>query len=463
MSAVKTEYDLCIVSHNERHHHLAEELSRQNWKVALIDVRNQRGAWKSADLVNPFGLSVDKRITPENLEYYNKTYSISASDKAFTLKFKNRVFESNTEIEPYVLKREKISSSQKNSFNYVCSSTGAELFELKKMNLADAYQDFENSNLLMMTGQIASNNFKPHYLAHHGLQYMPIFNDWKKLNQVQSKDQIERSYEYFRLVNLESLVQNKQKRFEIQIQAAKSNSLNSLVQSSFIQSRLLIWGLSTEETEFCFPKLTNGFFDSKILQADWNWQSFRFRMKSKIKDQIQTDSWPKHFYICFDPRLEWTHENLLLVNEVNEAQKASENSHVYDVFLRIPNIFRFNSSYHQELAEKLQKNLNDLFSGTGWENLSLPIESELGREKLGPSIYPIFDAQKRMHHKRLMRSNLFYDSSEEIMSYQLQIQILRQQEYYRLFMQMRDHWINEELKKVERAKKIRKLLRRPEL
>ena len=304
---------------------------------------------------------------------------------------------------------------------------------------------FEDLWLVNLSRQMASSIYLENSKAHVLDPGVPIFDDLYKDGSSSETRNSEKFFKDVLLVKnmeptrLSSVQKNSDGFFEVGLEipfegGARSSGLYPLK----MRSRVLIWALTSAETEFLSHDSAQLLFSGKSIEPTWSWQRFSFGGPADVIER-----WPIQFYAVQHLRLPWTHDNFTLISK--------KTAQTFDVWMRIPSIFRFNSDYLYKLGEKFQKLLTQRFVSKDFEVLDAPLESKVSREQLGPPRWPIYSFADIASLKPLNHPYLIFESCENLKTHQVQAQLSFQNRLFENLTQMRREWLAVEARAKQKA------------
>ncbi len=410
MQDTKTSFDIIFVSAFGRHHWLAKELAASEWRVGHIDVTKLLGQWGEQDVKNPFGLSKVPDLNPEQLQSWQTMTKAIKVENGLSILLNEGPFEGSGPLKDFF--KTRFSSHQVGSFD-----------------------DTWRSGL---TKQLASSVYLDNFKAHELSTEIPVSDEiLKDLSTPDSRH----SQKFFKDVphvqNFEparfsSIEKAQDGHFELVIETPyQGESKSNAYEPRKMRSRVLVWALTSAETEFLSHELMPFLFFSKIVDPAWSWQRFSYVGPAEVLER-----WPTQFYLLGHLRMPWTHDNLCLISKRDSSRNEVSR---FDVWMRVPTIFRFNSNYHFALGHQLQIKLNERFVAKDFELVDLPIESNLAKEKLGPPRWPVYLFEDQP--KALKNPYLIFESCEILKTHQAQASLRFQADLYANLEVLRKQWL----------------------
>lgn len=408
-------FDIVFVSAFGRHHWLAKELAGSEWGVGHIDVSKLLGQWGDQDIKNPFGLSKVESLNKAQFSSWQAMANAQKVENGLSLLLDRGPFEGSGPLRDFF-----------------------------KSNLDTASnQSFEQNWLENLSKQLASSIYLDNFKAHELTAEVPISDElWSDASSPETRHsrnffkdvQLVQNFEASRFLSVEK---NSAHGFEMNIETPyQGESKSSAFESKKIKTRVLVWALTSAETEYISRESVSILFSSKVIDPTWSWQRFSYSGPREVLER-----WPIQFYLLEHLRMPWTHDNLCLI--------AKKSSTQFEVCMRIPTIFRFNSDYHFALGNHLQNKMADRFTSKEFELIDLPIESKVSKEKLGPPRWPVY-AQKDQS-KPLKHPFLIFESCENLKTHQAQASLKFQQGLYSNLTLLRKQWLAVEAKAQQKA------------
>jgi len=451
-------YDVVFVSAYGRHNWLVRELDRNQWRVAHIDIGSLLGEWSEDDVRNPFGLAKTSGLNSEQFAYWQALSGGQKISNGLSILFDSGPFEGSGPLTDFLQASKQIPSEVT-----VCLRQVGEDDILKRWGLKSL--KFEDIWMLNLSQQLSSTLFSENAYSGEISGCLPIFSEMYKdfsSSEMRNPGQFFKNLELvtnFEATHLSGIRKSPDGFFEIDLAynlekhlarrktnletsgegvSAKSFQAQKPAVDHKLKTRVLVWGLSSAESEFLSHDVARFLYSTQNLEAKWSWQRFSFNGPSEI-----LELWPTQFYMLKNLRLPWTHDNLCLI-----SQKARSG---FDVWMRIPSIFRFNLDYISELAMQFTKRLGEKFLSEDFACVDLPIETKLGKERLGPPRWPVYLPEDRARLKALKDKYLVFDSCEHLKTHQVQAQLKFQEKLFHELTLMRKHWLAVEAKAMQKA------------
>lgn len=228
------------------------------------------------------------------------------------------------------------------------------------------------------------------------------------------------------------LIENKNLMTGIEVKADRS---------FVIQPDEVVWGLSSEETRSLSSKVQKQIYPEGVLEPLWSWVRYRL----KIKDSPEQRQFPWHMCLLQDELLPWTHENFLVMQRTSSPE-------LFDVWMRIPNIQRFNKIYLQDKATAAMEVLKQRLPQVEILLQDEPQEYRYNYNELGGSRFPVYDKKSLQKHRPIKMKNTYFDGPEQWKVYTYSSMAQTQEGI--LIEILKKHWKKQEkLKRMEKSKK----------
>ncbi len=445
MEDYKTSYDVIFVSAFGRHHWLSKELAKNEWQVGHVDVSRLLGSWSEQDLKNPFGMSMTSNAAadanPAQVDAWKTMVHAQKVSHGVSLLMDRGPFEGSGPLKEFF----KTKLAIKTEVSDVLSAKSQVLETEADLDQKIKSLGFEDLWLVNLSRQMASSVYLENAKSSLLDNGVPIFDElYKDCSTIESRS----SESFFREIvlakNIEpSRFSSVQKAadgfFEIGLEVpfeggAKSSGLYPLK----MRSRVLVWALTSAETEFLSHDVSQFLFAGKNIEPTWSWQRFSFSGPAEVIER-----WPIQFFSVGHLRLPWTHDNLTLISKKTAT--------TFDVWMRVPAIFRFNSDYLFQLGEKFQKALVSRFVSKDFEVVEAPLETKMAKDHLGPPRWPVYSFADIANFKPLKHTYLIFESCENLKTHQVQAQLNFQNKLFENLTNMRREWLAVEARAKQKA------------
>lgn len=389
---------ILIVSAFGRAHWLATQLAYKGFSVQLIDVSSQLGPWMPADFEGPFGFFRSPFWTDSYLERLKQEGVALEQEHGFSLWLKSGPLELRSSLTSHRLRSlEQSENIQK----YVQNHDGYS--DLQKKETADRLKTlpFSSKWFAKFAHFFMSNNLIP--LAEHNEDYFIRSNLCPVLDRyfvrTATAETIEKSLVWCESQGVE-VIRNA-KIADVAFGGGKINGFEvQAEQSGIVKANQYVWGLTSLETQFAFPKVFDKIYN-KVIEPEFTWQRFSIRLvESKERDLL-----PLSFLLIDELEFPWTHENFILVRK---SQKAGE----FDAWILLPYSQRFQKKFLEAYAEKIIQKFQDRMVLFKPSLVALPIEAELSSKDLGGVLFPVYSSQSLNSSFAKKFQNLYFDNVE---------------------------------------------------
>ena len=171
--------------------------------------------------------------------------------------------------------------------------------------------------------------------------------------------------------------------------------------SGVIHADQLIWSLSSIETERLKGRFVEELFHGKVLKPEWVWMRYRLDLMSPDLNEAL----PMKFVVLEDLALPWSHANMLLVQKT-----ASHDS--YDVWVRIPEVHRFQKSYIGEIGQQILERFKSRILGLQPRLIDYPQEYHYDEATMGAPRFGQYGVEQRGKIRRRHLVNIHYGGPE---------------------------------------------------
>jgi len=387
---------VALVSAFGRGNWLASELKSMGYSVHLLDVTSNLGRWTPEDREGPFGFYHTKDLRASQLERIVEEDYLDEVKQGLTLLLKRGPLELKSQLNFFWLENLNVSQELR---NYVFSYASLSSEKRKKLLAEVTGKPFAETWFLNLAHQLASNVYKSNEESYQYGEPTPCFSTLsvrrasrrgydKSLEWCESK-----GISVYRKASIKDISIDKKHCIDIEYQSEKSGALTC---------DHYIWMLSSEETEYLNPKISRELFPSGVLKSEWTWTRYRFN----FSEGSYLQSLPQYFVIIEDLNLPWTHENLCIVEQTVKET-------VFDIWVRIPTIHRFQKSYIEELSEKVSRLITDKLPYSSPQLLDPPQEYLYNFNELGPGVFPVYNDEEFEAFKPRSIKNMFFNGPEK--------------------------------------------------
>ena len=382
--------DVLIVTLYGRGHWLALECQKKGYDVALLDLTPLMGEWSLEDLEGPFGVFESKKHTASQMMRLTDEGPLVLNDRGYVIWLKTGPLELKGPLGAFQIKKNHIPDTV---IEYLHLTDGGDLSKLTDFLSQIENLPFEKNWLVHFAHQITSSVFMENTRGLLFGSVLPIMNSF-----------------YYRKFHKKKAKQNPSYSVLSSSLLKKNISLNgtkSLLESvryqkgKQIKAQQIIWMLSSQETDFCFGKNAKVLFPKDIMTPKLYWTKYRLCFeKTNILESL-----PDHFVMLEDIYLPWMHDNLSIV------QKTSYRG-IIDVWMRFPYAQRFQKDYVQNHCISLQKHFQNRIYESRLNIQDWPREVLDNPNKIGPSIFPVYDFKERQLLKRSPLKNVIFEGPE---------------------------------------------------
>jgi hypothetical protein len=395
---MSTEARILIISAFGRAHWLATQLAAKGFSVQLVDVSAQLGPWRPADFEGPFGFFRSAFWADSYLERLKQEGITQEQNNGFTIWLKSGPLELRSPLTNYRL---KALGQNDNIQKYVQNHDGYSDLQKKETAVRLKALAFSAKWFAKFAHYIMTNNLIP--LVDHNDDYFirshlcPVLDQYF-IRHTQA-DTIEKSLAWCEAQGV-VVVRNAQIA-DIALSGAKIDGFEIQAEKSgFVKANQYVWGLSSLETQFAFPKIFKKIF-TDVIEPDSIWQRFRIKLPaSKLRDLL-----PPSFLLMEELEFPWTHENFILVRKTESAEE-------FDAWMLLPYSQRFQKKYLEEYAEKIMQIFYQRSALFNPSLVALPLEAELSSKELGGALFPVYTSHSLNSQFTKKFQNLYFDSAE---------------------------------------------------
>lgn len=391
-----------LISAFGRGHWLAAALAQEGIKTTLVDVSSKLGVWPSEDVEGPFGFFRTDKISELQMERLYSDDPYYELPNGFTVWLKNGPLEFKGPLTKFKTDQSSLDSHIKDFFlGALPAKTSKALYK----NL-EAF-NFDQSWLLHLAHQWAGTTYQPNSLGATVGSALPFFSSF--LVRQATRNGLEKSLEWLEKKGVDVI--RPTQIFDASFGAGKSITgleLSGEKQQGLFRLEQIVWCLTSEESYFFNERLGKYFFPEGPLESEWCWVRYRV----SLEQSFERDHLPMHTLIVDDIYSPWTHENMLVL------QRTSLAGH-FDVWMRIPNVQRFNKEYLVERSQRMKEYIVGRMPLTEPQVLSFPQEYYYTYAQLGPARFPVFGEKQSARRGKIAYSNLHLDGPEEWSQYAL--------------------------------------------
>lgn len=384
-----------IVSTYGRGYWLASELQRENIPVVLIDVTSKLGVWPPEDVEGPFGFFRPDEMTDTQGERVFSEDAFESVDQGFTLWLHDGPLELKSSLTQYRL-------DKNNQNKEVCDAlmSGKQGYK----NLAGvqkwAAENFKQSWIMHMAHQWGATTYVPSARASLAGKPLNLMNSFSVRKATRAGQQ--KSIDWLKSKNVE--VHQQTEILDLSFKTNKSISgveIQGEQRSGLMRVEQVVWMLSSEESYFVAPKIAKRLFPEGALEPEWCWVRYRMKMSACP----ERDAIPLHVLLVNQITSPWTHQNMMVIQRT-----ALEDQ--FDMWIRIPNVQRFNKEYLRIRGEKLMEILRERLPLALPEIQSYPQEFYYTYSQIGPSSFPVYAEGLESRRRKMSFNNVFVDGAE---------------------------------------------------
>ncbi len=383
-----------IISAFGRGHWLAAALVQEGIKTTLVDVTAKLGVWPVEDAIGPFGFFRTDGLAETKLERLYAEDAFQECSNGFTIWAQEGPLEFKGPLTKFKIEKLSLSSHVREFFLGETSSKQSRALYKNIETLS-----FDQSWLLHLSHQLASTTYASNALGASVGDSLPLFSSF--LLRQPSRNSLERSFEWLKSKGVDVL----QPHQIVDASFGSGKVITGLELSGENQGlfRLdqIVWMLSSEESYFLNERLARYFYPEGPLEPDWCWVRYRL----SLQGCFERDHLPLHTVVIQDIQSPWVHENLMVLQRTSLADQ-------FDVWIRIPNVQRFNKDYLTTRSELIKKNLSGRMPLSAPEILSFPQEYYYTYAQLGPSRFPVFSNMQSSRRGKSLYRNLYLDGPE---------------------------------------------------
>lgn len=383
-----------LISAFGRGHWLAAALAQEGIKTTLVDVSSKLGVWPSEDVEGPFGFFRNERIGETQMERLYADDPFSEVANGFTIWFKDGPIELKGPLTKFKTDLLPMLPQVK---DFLMGGVNAKQSKALYKNISSL--DFKNSWLLHLAHQWAGTTYIPNALSANEGEALPLYSSF--LIRQSTRNGLEKSLEWLASKDVEVI--KPQQIVDASFGGGKSITgleLSGEKQGLF-RLEQVVWMLTSEETYFLNERLGKYFFPEGALEPEWCWVRYRVSLQSCF----ERDHLPLHTVVIDDLCSPWTHENMLVLQRTSLPDQ-------FDVWMRIPNVQRFNKEYLTMRSERMRGHLQERMLLSDPQVLSFPQEYYYTYAQLGASRFPVFGKKQGVRRGQVLFSNLHFDGPE---------------------------------------------------
>jgi hypothetical protein len=392
---METKSEVVVISGHGRGNWLAAELRGLGLSVVLIDVSEHIGRLPPEDIEGPFGL-FQSPMVPSSLHARldAEDYADTVED-CFVLWLKSGPIDMRGSHSAQLLAQNGISNDVRTyveQYDQLAAKQRAEyLKKWKNSPFAEVWFALLAHNLAGAVATEARDSFS------HG-RPLPLFSPLG-IRRVTRRG-AEKSLAA--LENAGVKVHAQAKITDISVRGREL--LHVEIASSWsgvVNGENFVWALTSAESARFSPRFVDDLFANGMIESEWIWQRFRFEIKG---DGILA-SIPNKFLAFEDERLPWSHANMMWVQQTVTPE-------LFDVWLRVPTVHRFQRSYHEELSREVVQNLSARLPGAEVRVSEYPQEYTHDESVLGPARFQSYPPRAWKKHSPHNFRNVHFDGPE---------------------------------------------------
>lgn len=383
-----------IISAFGRGHWLAAALAQEGIKTTLVDVTSKLGVWPAEDVIGPFGFFRTDDLAETKLERLYAEDAFQESPNGFTIWSQEGPLEFKGPLTKFKIDQLTLSRQVK---DFLFGEVDLKQSRMLYKNIESV--DFNHSWLLHLSHQWASTTYTSNALGARVGEPLPLMSSF--LLRQPSRNGLEGSLEWLKTKGVEVFRPH-------QIVDASFGSGKQITglelsgeKQGLFRLEQIVWMLSSEESYFLNERLARYFYPDGPLEPDWCWVRYRL----SLQECFERDHLPLHTLVIQDLYSPWVHENLLVLQRTSLPEQ-------FDVWIRVPNVQRFNKDYLKRRSEVIQKYLLKRMPLAKSEILSYPQEYYYTFAQLGPSRFPVFGVKQNSRRGKSLYRNLYLDGPE---------------------------------------------------
>ena len=423
--------EVVIVSIFGRGNWLASELAMRGLNVTLVDVSERMGVWAPEDAGGPFGISESPDLTASQRTTLIGDCEMQSCERGLTIWLKEGPIECRSELTSFELRKRNVSSLAEEYSRKIST----------QVSLADPNQEREIANLRRL---LERQPFEENWLAHWAHQLAA--NVYVENHRACSHG---RALALFAPLTLRHLTRKSISQGLQACQASgvtirrKANIRDVRITGRLIDAieidderagiergRTFVWMLSGEETLRFDTPVHATLYPNGSMGPDWYWSRFQVELQGDGAAKTWLPPWVS---LIEDPFLPWTHSNMMIL-------KTTSRAGAYDVWLKLPVWARFDGKYLNHMRDEMLARLTERLPSLKPTLLSMPIESEMAREKLGCPRFPIYSEQSIGRTDALDAANVFFDGPERWSSLDPLGQLQSQSQIFTRILAIKEQW-----------------------
>ncbi len=411
MSLTSFDYDLFIVGAFGRGQKLALAARKLGLKTAFLDLTHQLGAWSCEDFEGPFG-TLGLEEYPDWRIRLSSDGQLHEQEVGLCIWRREGPFEFKGPLASYHLRHQHVARRQHQAARADVNHEFFEDYWLRYLDLCwGATREVSFHEAIRVAQQTAnqqsaSANAKATALAQTSSSptenfLLPPFLT-PRLRKTFSR----------RWLNLSAYENGLLRLREEGVQVSFTSRLKDVAlggaQDPFFgiettgewvgltKARAGAWLLSSEETYFLSDSAGRALYPQGAVEPECCWLRYEFQLLTSELGR----KFPQHFVILNDVNQFWMGDNFLIV------QKALLPD-VWDVWVKIPFVQRFNSDYLREVSDRISVRFGERIGADRMALREMPREFQFTYQQLGPARFPVFRENTQLAqkvHKTVLRS-----------------------------------------------------------
>ncbi|MCX7977691.1 MAG: hypothetical protein N2578_01675 [Bdellovibrionaceae bacterium] len=401
MSVVLRGRDVIVVSAMGRGLMVAALLRAAGFSVTLVDVTAQLGVWPLEDIEGPFGLLRPEGIDLNLQELFSHSDPLVSVDQGFTVWTSEGPWESRGPLNEF--RHETLGWSRE---SYECLVGGDSSIKLRGL------EDFPRSWILGFVRRYFSTVHREPLESLAEGAALSLANTFYIRHP--SRQGVQNSLQWLESRGVEVITRSKIIDVFEKTEGGIGGVELSGDRAGLLSSDYVLWTLTSAETYYLANSAGEKIFPRGEVDGIWCWIRYRVQMP----ETPAVHRLPAHCVMVQDHRWPWVHENMM-------ALIRTPLPHMFDVWVQVPNLQRFNKDYLRKQGASCVAFLSDRLCTDEVFVQSWPQEFSYTYEELGPPRFPVWERQPRF---RKIYHNLFISSPEVWESYLVRDQLLVEDE-----------------------------------
>lgn len=381
---------------------LAAALAKEGLKVTFIDVTSKLGVWPPEDAEGPFGFLRAERLNELQLERIFSEDPYEEATNGVTLWLKNGPVELKSPLTKFYLEKHAFPQAFVEALSSPQKAKGA------AYNQALNTLPFEKRWILNIAHQWSATTYLPSAKATQSGKASALLSSFYVRSATRTG--VEKSLRWLQEKDVQVLTQTDVVDLSfgagrtisgLELHTAPGGEKLGNSVSGLHKTDQLVWMLSSEETCFYSEKVSKALFPEGKLEPEWCWVRYRF----SIADCPERSQLPLHFIMIGDIDSPWTHHNLAIVQRTALPDQ-------FDVWIRIPNVQRFNKEYLSKASEDVMEQLTQRMSLSAPQVQVYPQEYYYPYSQLGATRFPVYATKQSSSRHGSSFKNCHFDSPE---------------------------------------------------